>query len=239
MRKYWNAYFKKRGVNKVHPLLNSECVALSLFLSSYLMQGLALIDLANLKWKDIRILQIPDNNTYYNDVQQKGYEYAENHKLFQPYYEINIVRRKTSKPLRIIIDAYVFTMYLSPFLPSVNEFNRENYVFGIFEKNCTDEGIKFSRMAYLTYLVNVNLKRIAKKIGIDENITFYSARHTYASMLYHGGVSISLIAQNMGRDVTNIETYLKEFDESQIINANSLIWNVVDPKNPLKNRSNA
>lgn len=239
VRKYWNAYFKKRGVNKVHPLLNSECVALSLFLSSYLMQGLALIDLANLKWKDIRILQIPDNNTYYDDVQQKGYEYAENHKLFQPYYEINIVRRKTSKPLRIIIDAYVFTMYLSPFLPSVNEFNRENYVFGIFEKNCTDEGIKFSRMAYLTYLVNVNLKRIAKKIGIDENITFYSARHTYASMLYHGGVSISLIAQNMGRDVTNIETYLKEFDESQIINANSLIWNVVDPKNPLKNRSNA
>ena len=79
-------------------------------------------------------------------MQQKGYEYAENHKLFQPYYEINIVRRKTSKPLRIIIDAYVFTMYLSPFLPSVNEFNRENYVFGIFEKNCTDEGIKFSRM---------------------------------------------------------------------------------------------
>ncbi len=63
------------------------------------------------------------------------------------------------------------------------------------------------------------------------NIT-YTARHTYASMLYHNGVSMSLIAQNMGRDVANIETYLKEFDVQKIIDANEVIWKLKDPNFP-------
>ena len=87
-------------------------------------------------------------------------------------------------------------------------------------------------MRYMIYLVNVNLKRVAKKISISEDITFYAARHTYASMLYHNGVSMNLIAQNMGRDVANIETYLKEFDVQKIIDANEIIWKLKDPNFP-------
>lgn len=60
----------------------------------------------------------------------------------------------------------------------------------------------------------------------------HAARHTYASMLYHNGVSMNLIAQNMGRDVANIETYLKEFDVQKIIDANEVIWKLKDPNFP-------
>lgn len=60
----------------------------------------------------------------------------------------------------------------------------------------------------------------------------HAARHTYASMLYHNGVSMNLIAQNMGRDVANIETYLKEFDVQKIIDANEIIWKLKDPNFP-------
>lgn len=63
-------------------------------------------------------------------------------------------------------------------------------------------------------------------------ILLHTARHTYASMLYHNGVSMSLIAQNMGRDVANIETYLKEFDVQKIIDANEVIWKLKDPNFP-------
>lgn len=43
-------------------------------------------------------------------------------------------------------------------------------------------------------------------------------------MLYHSDVPISLIAQNMGRNLKDIETYLKEFDRERIIDANKQIW---------------
>lgn len=67
---------------------------------------------------------------------------------------------------------------------------------------------------------------------LAQPITFHCFRHTYASMLYHNGVSMNLIAQNMGRDVANIETYLKEFDVQKIIDANEIIWKLKDPNFP-------
>ncbi len=51
-------------------------------------------------------------------------------------------------------------------------------------------------------------------------ITFYPARHTYASALYHANVPMGLIAQNMGRNPAEIETYLKDFDRDSVIDAN-------------------
>lgn len=212
--------------------MNSEGLALSLFFASYFLQGMALVDLAKLKWKDIKPLNRMDSNDYYRKVLLGGYHNAEMEKVSNLYYEIEILRSKTSKPTRVIVDGVVLFTTIAPFLPAVDEYDENNYIFGIYEKDCEDEKIKFSRMRYMIYLVNVNLKRVAKKISISEDITFYAARHTYASMLYHNGVSMNLIAQNMGRDVANIETYLKEFDVQKIIDANEVIWKLKDPNFP-------
>ena len=193
---------------------------------------MALVDLAKLKWKDIKPLNRMDSNDYYRKVLLGGYHNAEMEKVSNLYYEIEILRSKTSKPTRVIVDGVVLFTTIAPFLPTVDEYDENNYIFGIYEKDCEDEKIKFSRMRYMIYLVNVNLKRVAKKISISEDITFYAARHTYASMLYHNGVSMNLIAQNMGRDVANIETYLKEFDVQKIIDANEVIWKLKDTNFP-------
>ena len=48
----------------------------------------------------------------------------------------------------------------------------------------------------------------------------HCARHSYASALYHANVPMGLIAQNMGRNPSEIETYLKEFDIENIYKAN-------------------
>lgn len=55
-------------------------------------------------------------------------------------------------------------------------------------------------------------------------LTFYSARHTYASALYHANVPMGLIAQNMGRNPAEIETYLKDFDRDSVIDANQHLY---------------
>lgn len=106
----------------------------------------------------------------------------------------------------------------------LSENELEDYIFPIFNKDNDTEDKKFSRMAYMNYLVNVNLKRIARRLGLSDDITFYSGRHSYASALYHANVPMGLIAQNMGRNPAEIETYLKEFDNENIYNANLKLY---------------
>lgn len=52
-------------------------------------------------------------------------------------------------------------------------------------------------------------------------LLMHAARHSYASQLYHANVPIGLIAQNMGRNPSEIQTYLKDFDTINIVEANN------------------
>ena len=225
-KQYWvNQKFKLRGTNKLTPI-NAEQFSLALFLCSYHFQGMALIDLANLKKKDIHLIQVTDRDKFVKDSAEHDYDYAMSHLRKLLCYEINITRHKTTHPTRVIVDARYLIPYLNPFGSYIDdgddldEDELEDYLFPIFDKDDDTEEKKFGRMTYMNYLVNVNLKRIAKRLGFAEGITFYSARHSYASALYHANVPMGLIAQNMGRNPAEIETYLKEFDVENIYKAN-------------------
>ena len=222
---YWNQKFKPRGSTKLTPI-DAEQFSLALFLCSYLLQGLAMVDLAKLRVKDLKVIQVVNQKQWLQDAAEHGVEYANNHREVTEYYEINITREKTHHPTRIVCDVQLLYPYLNPFDSIVtgceDEEEMEKYIFPIYDKDNNDEYVKYERMRYAIYLVNVNLKRVAQKVGIDSNITFYSARHSYASILYHSNVPVGLIAQNMGRNPANIETYLKEFDTDNIIAANEM-----------------
>ena len=220
---YWNQKFKPRGTTKLTPI-DAEQFSLALFLCSYLFQGLALVDLAKLRRKDLKIVEVINEKKWMKDAAEHGIEYANSNKEVTEYYEIYTQREKTNHPTRIMCEVQTLIPYLNPFGSCVNgcedEDELEEYVFPIYDKDNDDEYVKFGRMNYATYLVNVNLKRVAEKVGIGGGITFYSARHSYASNLYHSNVPVGLIAQNMGRNPADIETYLKEFDKTKIIAAN-------------------
>lgn len=220
---YWNQKFKPRGTTKLTPI-DAEQFSLALFLCSYLFQGLALVDLAKLKRKDLKIVEVINEKKWMEDAAEHGIEYANSNKEVTEYYEIYTQREKTNHPTRIMCEVQTLIPYLNPFGSYINgcedEDELEEYVFPIYDKDNDDEYVKFGRMNYATYLVNVNLKRVAEKVGIGGGITFYSARHSYASNLYHSNVPVGLIAQNMGRNPADIETYLKEFDKTKIIAAN-------------------
>ena len=220
---YWNQKFKPRGTTKLTPI-DAEQFSLALFLCSYLFQGLALVDLAKLKRKDLKIVEVINEKKWMEDAAEHGIEYANSNKEVTEYYEIYTQREKTNHPTRIMCEVQTLIPYLNPFGSCINgcedEDELEEYVFPIYDKDNDDEYVKFGRMKYATYLVNVNLKRVAEKVGIGGSITFYSARHSYASNLYHSNVPVGLIAQNMGRNPADIETYLKEFDKTKIIAAN-------------------
>ena len=80
-----------------------------------------------------------------------------------------------------------------------------------------DEIEVFKKKQILQVMLNRKLKSFAKKVGINDDITFYTARHSFASILNWNNVNPSLIAQMMGRDVADIQVYLKQFNDNQII----------------------
>ena len=229
---YWNKKFQRRGTTKLTPI-DAEQLSLCLFLCSYYMQGLALVDMANLKWKDMQDFEVVDKKKFLSDTALHGIEYAQKHKQVTEYYKIEVARSKTNHPVRIIVEEGVLLPFLLPFTNDLKglteEEQDETYVFPIYSDIDNTPSKKFGRMNYATYLVNNNIKRVGDKLGI-KGITFYSARHSYASNLYHNNVSIGLIAQNMGRNPADIETYLKDFEDENIIKANELSYLTGQPE---------
>ena len=231
-RHYWNKKFQRRGTTKLTPI-DAEQLSLCLFICSYYMQGLALVDMANLKWKDMQDFEVVDKQKFLSDTALHGLEYAQENKQVTEYYKIEVARAKTNHPVRIIVEETVLFPFLLPFTNDLKglteEEQDETYVFPIYSAADDTPSKKFGRMNYATYLVNNNIKRVGEKLGI-KGITFYSARHSYASNLYHNNVSIGLIAQNMGRNPAEIETYLKEFEDVNIIKANELSYLTGQPE---------
>lgn len=217
---YWNKKFRRRGTTKLTPI-DAEQLSLALFLCSYYFQGLALVDMAKLKWKDLKEVKIRDERKFAYDSASKGYDYAITHQESVDCYQIDVERSKTGKSVTIVVECGNVLPYLNPFYPDElnSEAFLETYVFPIYSELDDTERKKYGRMKYATYLVNVNLKRIGENLNIPE-LTFYAARHSYASNLYHADVPTSLIAQNMGRSTSGIETYLKNFEQTKILEAN-------------------
>lgn len=221
-KKYWNSpFFKRRGANKLLSM-NAEQFALATFICSYIFQGLALVDLAKLKWKDLVQIQVLNKEKYDRDCAKYGAEYAEQNKEMADFYEINTTRTKTQHPTRILVERSVVKPFLAPFQARVKKQDSDGFIFPIYYND--DPETRFERLSYATHMINLNLQRAAEHIGVTRKITFYSARHTYATMLYHADVPLSLIAQNMGRNASEIETYLKDFDMDKIIKANKQVW---------------
>jgi site-specific recombinase XerD len=56
------------------------------------------------------------------------------------------------------------------------------------------------------------MKRIAHKVGIEENVTTYWARHTFAMTLRNAGASDEFIGDSFGHgDLRTTQNYLSSF----------------------------
>jgi len=73
-------------------------------------------------------------------------------------------------------------------------------------------------------LVNKLLKKIAEDAGIEEKITSYYIRHSWATIAKNMGISTEIISEGLGHhSIKTTEVYLKSFDNSVLDDANELI----------------
>lgn len=199
----------------------SEAFAVGLFLLSFNMQGLALVDLLTLKKSDFQIYNYSNKSALQDNLLNPQ---------SKQYFRIETQRNKTGKNVTIFIPVDQFMMFTNiVFNQHFNPDSIENddYFFPVFSKGMTEIEV-FKKKQILQVMLNRKLKSFAKKIGINSDITFYTARHSFASVLNWNGINPSLIAQMMGRDVADIQVYLRQFNDNQIIESLQYINRIKD-----------
>lgn len=90
-----------------------------------------------------------------------------------------------------------------------------------------------AQAAYNEYLTQLNwynraLKKLAQQAGIKENLTSYTARHSWATAAYHANVELPVISKALGHSNPQTTlTYLREIDDHRLEAANRRIINMV------------
>ena len=217
--------------------LSSKLFAMNVFLISYELQGLAMVDLANLTTNEVKDLQFSSDG--------KGYLFIVTH------------RSKTGKEVQIVLPPDAFNYPL--FFPYIKHMEETDYLLPIFRKQDDTEKKRLNRIRYATEWVNRKLhghgkiesykpyvgvwrefnewllksvnkknllinnnvvvtKKNVKNYLIDENTTFYAARHTFASNFINSeGATAGELATLLGRNVSGIDRYIKELKTVQDI----------------------
>lgn len=157
-----------------------------LWIFSYLCNGINIADLVKLKFKDIK-----DGDICF--VRQKTESTSKNRRE---------IRASLSLELQNIIDKWG------------NKPISKNYIFPYLDGK--EDAEKRQRITKdLTKRINLRMKKIGEELSIG-NITTYTARHSFATVLKRSGANISFIGESLGhRDLKTTESYLASFEKEE------------------------
>jgi len=164
-----------------------EIIARDFFMFSYLASGMNLSDVFRLKWTDIKDGQF------------------------------SFTRKKTEKKAR---GANKITIRLTPDLIRIMETHGSHklgndYIFNILTPGMKAKEIVNASKKAITF-INTNLKKIASKIGITEEISSYFARHSYSTILMNSEAPLAFISQQLGHaDIKTTQNYLGSFTSTK------------------------
>ncbi len=92
----------------------------------------------------------------------------------------------------------------------------ESYVFPHLQKGMTAERER-QVIQQLTKTINKYMKRIAKNLEINKEVTTYFARHSFATVLRNSGASMEFISEALGHsDMKTTKSYLAGFEQETI-----------------------
>lgn len=91
--------------------------------------------------------------------------------------------------------------------------NLDNYIFPVIDGTETIEKQR-NKIKQFTKLVNKYIKRVAAKIGVEGDITTYTARHSFATAMMRSGIGYAYISQSLGHtNLKTTESYLDSFED--------------------------
>lgn len=131
---------------------------------------------------------------------------------------IRYERKKTHKPYDIKINEplqEILTLYMA-------KKEKKDFVFPILIHD--ELGKQYKRLAGARKRYNKKLKILAEMAGIDENLTSYVSRHTFASLANNKGIPVSAISEMLGHDsLKTTQVYLDSLSKRKLDEYNASI----------------
>jgi integrase len=154
---------------------------------SYFCNGINIADMARLKFKDI-------NGKSITFIRKKT---AKNRKEVKP-----IVAPLTDE-IKRILNKWSNTDKLP-----------DNYVFPILAEGISAK-LEKSKIKWIVKQTNKYMQDLGEELDIEENITTYTARHSFSTVLKRSGVSTEFISESLGHsDLKTTENYLDSFEDN-------------------------
>ena len=130
--------------------------------------------------------------------------------------EICFVRQKTEHTSRTLRDIQVV---LTPPMRAIidrwgNSPAPDRFIFPVLDGQ-EDAMRRKSKTKYLTRAINKRMKEVGERLGIG-NISTYTARHSFATVLKRAGANIAYISESLGhQDLKTTENYLASFEREE------------------------
>lgn len=132
---------------------------------------------------------------------------------------LKFFRKKTENTAAELTEISVF---LTPFAHDVikkygnADKTASNYIFNIINNEMSAEQ-KQVAVKNFTRSVNQGLKKLAKKLEIDENISTYYARHSFSTNAIRSGASMELVSEQLGHsNLKTTQNYFSGFEDDSI-----------------------
>ncbi len=152
----------------------------------YLTNGINIKDILNLRCKDIDQEKI----TFIRAKTQKT--------------------RKEQAPIIVYLNEYIIDV--------INTYgNRDqkpkDYVFPILSAS-QDAETQYKKVKNFVSMVNQNFTKYAKGLGIEENVSNQSARHSFATMAVRKGANMAMVGEALGHtDTKTTQAYFAGFED--------------------------
>lgn len=166
---------------------------------SYMCNGMNIMDIANLKYKDIY-----DGEIHYERAKTIWTNRGKTN---------NVIAIPILPEAQAIINRWGNT-----------DLSGENFIFNIITKDMTPIEVK-KKVKQFNHNMNRYTKRIALNLQINKNVTSYVARHSFATVLKRSGATVEAISENLGhKNINTTRSYLDSFEsESRKKNAKALV----------------
>lgn len=130
---------------------------------------------------------------------------------------LQYIRQKTGKEISLRLSDNALGI-LSKYRQSSSS---TGFLFPILDRLVHKSAIqKQNRIHKCLVRINKDLKRIGEITEIKLNLSTYTARHTFATVLKNSGVNVALISEALGHsDLATTQIYLDSFDNKQVDDA--------------------
>jgi integrase len=97
------------------------------------------------------------------------------------------------------------------------------------------EGYREYQAALRRY--NARLKKLGRKLGIKDNISSYTLRHSWATAAKNTGAPVEMISEMLGhKSIKTTQIYLSAFDDNELARVNRRVYQYTQKERQRKNK---